>query len=148
MRVRRGARGGRGDASTPELATSASPGRSRIAPGRLDRCVGRRNLWRGSRIQPPDMGVPRGVLVALIGGSALVALWTIAPRPGASEMPVRPPEKGIGTDSMTEYTKPSDAELQKKLTKEQYDVTQHEATEPPFRNEYWDNHRAGIYVDV
>jgi methionine-R-sulfoxide reductase len=27
-------------------------------------------------------------------------------------------------------------------------VTQHEATEPPFHNEYWDNHRAGIYVDV
>ena len=27
-------------------------------------------------------------------------------------------------------------------------MTQHEATEPPFRNEYWDNHRPGIYVDV
>jgi methionine-R-sulfoxide reductase len=30
----------------------------------------------------------------------------------------------------------------------QYEVTQHAATEPPFHNEFWDNHRAGIYVDV
>src|SRR6184192_3999334 len=45
-------------------------------------------------------------------------------------------------------TKPSDAELRQSLTPLQYDVTQHEATEQPFRNEYWDNHRAGIYVDV
>jgi len=42
----------------------------------------------------------------------------------------------------------SDAELRRALTPLQYEVTQHEATEPPFRNEYWDNHRAGIYVDV
>src|SRR5437763_1431222 len=45
-------------------------------------------------------------------------------------------------------TKPSDVELRQSLTTLQYQVTQHEATEPPFHNEYWDNHRAGIYVDV
>lgn len=45
-------------------------------------------------------------------------------------------------------TKPSDAELRRSLTPLQYQVTQHEATEPPFHNEYWDNHKAGIYVDV
>ncbi|NLW91190.1 MAG: peptide-methionine (R)-S-oxide reductase MsrB [Syntrophomonadaceae bacterium] len=39
-------------------------------------------------------------------------------------------------------------ELAKRLTKLQYDVTQNNATEPPFRNEYWDNVRDGIYVDV
>jgi len=47
-----------------------------------------------------------------------------------------------------EYRKPSDAELRQKLTAEQYNVTQHEGTERPFHNEYWDNHEAGIYVDV
>jgi peptide methionine sulfoxide reductase msrA/msrB len=47
-----------------------------------------------------------------------------------------------------DWTKPSDAELRRELTPLQYDVTQHEATEPPFHNTYWDSHRPGIYVDV
>ena len=46
------------------------------------------------------------------------------------------------------FKKPSDDELKTTLTPLQYKVTQHEGTEPPFRNEYWDNHEAGIYVDV
>jgi len=46
------------------------------------------------------------------------------------------------------FVKPSDAELRKRLTGLQYSVTQHAATETPFHNEYWDNHEAGIYVDV
>jgi methionine-R-sulfoxide reductase len=46
------------------------------------------------------------------------------------------------------FKKPSDEELQRSLSRTQYQVTQHDATEPPFRNEYWDNHRDGIYVDV
>jgi len=46
------------------------------------------------------------------------------------------------------FQKPSDADLRRTLAPRQYEVTQHEATEPPFHNEYWDNHRAGIYVDV
>ena len=41
-----------------------------------------------------------------------------------------------------------DAGLREKLTPLQYDVTQREGTEPPFANEYWDEHREGIYVDV
>lgn len=49
---------------------------------------------------------------------------------------------------MKTYTKPSDQELRERLTPEQYKVTQHEGTEPAFRNEYWDNKEAGIYVDI
>ena len=49
---------------------------------------------------------------------------------------------------MSQYQKPSDAELRKQLTPIQYEVTQKEGTEPPFKNEYWNNHQAGIYVDV
>jgi len=49
---------------------------------------------------------------------------------------------------MADFRKPSDAELKQKLTPEQYQVTQHEGTEPPFHNSYWDNHEPGIYVDV
>lgn len=44
--------------------------------------------------------------------------------------------------------KPSDEELEEKLTKIQYQVTQKDATEKAFENEYWDNEKEGIYVDV
>ena len=46
------------------------------------------------------------------------------------------------------YSKPDDATLRSQLTAEQYAVTQKNATEPPFRNAYWDEHRPGIYVDI
>jgi len=43
---------------------------------------------------------------------------------------------------------PTDAELRKQLTKDQYNVTRGCGTETPFHNAYWDNHRPGIYVDI
>ena len=46
------------------------------------------------------------------------------------------------------FKKPDDATLKKTLTPLQYDVTQRDGTEPPFQNEYADNHREGIYVDI
>ena len=47
-----------------------------------------------------------------------------------------------------EYRKPSDAELRRNLTSEQYRVTQQDDTEPAFRNAYWNNKAAGLYVDI
>lgn len=49
---------------------------------------------------------------------------------------------------MATYEKPSDEELRMLLTPEQYGVTQRDGTERPFQNAYWNEHRAGLYVDV
>lgn len=46
------------------------------------------------------------------------------------------------------YVKSSKTELKKKLTKLQYEVTQEDGTERPFQNEFWNNKKAGIYVDI
>ncbi len=43
---------------------------------------------------------------------------------------------------MSTFKKPTDDELRQRLSSIQYQVTQHEGTEPPFQNEYWDNQRA------
>lgn len=47
-----------------------------------------------------------------------------------------------------QYTKPVVEELKKTLTPMQFDVTQQDGTEPPFKNDYWDNKKEGIYVDI
>ena len=78
----------------------------------------------------------RYVLGAVLGAAAA---FTAAPAVQAQH---------YSSSSMTSYKKPSDAELHAKLTPEQYDVTQKAATETPFHNEYWNNHKPGIYVDV
>ncbi len=49
---------------------------------------------------------------------------------------------------MKDFKKPADADLRKQLSPLQYEVTQYEGTERPFDNEYWNNKKDGIYVDV
>ena len=52
------------------------------------------------------------------------------------------------TPSKPDFVKPSDLELRRKLTPEQYQVTQHSGTERAFTGEYWDSREPGLYVDV
>lgn len=73
------------------------------------------------------------LLLALAGGAS-------AQTPGTST--------AVKGWNPVDYRKPGDADLRQRLTPLQYRVTQQEGTEPPFQNEYWNNHAAGIYVDV
>jgi methionine-R-sulfoxide reductase len=76
---------------------------------------------------------------------AAACLAGVAPERAAAAQPGQRPAQEA---QMTTFQKPSDEELRKRLTREQYRVTQRDGTEPPFRNAYWDNHHAGIYMDV
>src|SRR5262249_11641357 len=100
----------------------------------------------------------RSVLLA-VSLAACVAASTAACRPPSSIVATDPPAPAGPTSAppttsakaataRRAYPKPSPEEIKRKLTPLQYEVTQNEATEPPFRNTYWDNHEAGIYVDV
>jgi peptide methionine sulfoxide reductase msrA/msrB len=68
------------------------------------------------------------------------------PVSAASQPAARPATAKMDGTKM--YKKPSDAELRKQLSPLEYEVTQRAATEPPFNNRFWDNHAAGLYVDV
>jgi peptide methionine sulfoxide reductase msrA/msrB len=78
---------------------------------------------------------------ALGGGCSRAASQTAAASPASVSRPVT-------NDAMQPFQKPSAAELKQKLSPMQFEVTQHAGTEPPFHNEFWNNHRQGIYVDI
>jgi methionine-R-sulfoxide reductase len=67
-------------------------------------------------------------------------------RPTREEIMNREKTTEMQTDRS--YEIPSDEALHSKLTPLQYKVAREEGTEPPFNNCYWDNHEAGIYVDI
>ena len=81
--------------------------------------------------------------VMLLAFSAATAAGAVT---AAAQSPARVARGGFKVSES--YKKPSDDELKHKLSPIQYKVTQHEGTESPFNNEYWNNHEAGIYVDV
>lgn len=62
--------------------------------------------------------------------------------------PTKATVPGLPVLDPAKFTKPKGAELGKALTPIQFKVTQRDGTEPPFNNPYWDNHKAGLYVDV
>ena len=84
---------------------------------------------------------------------AILTLWLI-PLMAAATTDEPPPDSSDGGRACTKtgptrtWSKPSETEIKAKLSPLQYRVTQEDATEPPFRNDYWDHHGDGIYVDV
>jgi len=82
-------------------------------------------------------------VAALAGGLISVAMGMDK----NSGYPARGSEPGA-TIAQQEYVKPDDSALRQQLTPLQYQVTQNDATERPFENEYWDEKRDGIYVDI
>ncbi len=92
---------------------------------------------------------PKGAIAALAMAAGLAVACqaqgsaTEQPRPVATHEASKQE-----VSKVSKFVKPSDEELRKSLNREQYEVTQHEGTEAPYRNAYWDNHKPGIYVDV
>lgn len=88
-------------------------------------------------------------MVCLAGGAAVAALALAGcTRAESQVVPQAGAPASVTNSAMDNFKKPPVAELKQKLTPMQYEVTQHAATEPPFRNEFWDNHKPGIYVDI
>jgi peptide methionine sulfoxide reductase msrA/msrB len=75
------------------------------------------------------LGLIVGLLVALMGG-------------------ISPAQDSAKEKTVSDYKKPSKEELKKRLTPEQFAVVCNADTEPAFHNAFWDNHEAGIYVDI
>lgn len=84
------------------------------------------------------LAAPAGLLLQRDAGQQDAGRGPEGRQPPCAEAP------GFGSD----FKKPDDARLKQCLAKLQYQVTQREGTEPPFRNEYWNNHAAGVYVDI
>jgi methionine-R-sulfoxide reductase len=80
--------------------------------------------------------------------SLLLALLAIATAVTTFAFLARAQEKNSVAAKPAKDVTQAEAALRARLTPLQYHVTRENGTEPPFKNEYWDNHRAGIYVDV
>jgi methionine-R-sulfoxide reductase len=93
--------------------------------------------------------------VRMFGLSAILAAFATVAISGCSpaQSQTAPPNTTVATtqstnSAMQDFQKPSADELKKKLTPMQFEVTQQADTEPAFRNEFWNNHKPGIYVDI
>jgi peptide methionine sulfoxide reductase msrA/msrB len=89
--------------------------------------------------------------LALTGVAFVVMLnmgTAISATPDKSTMVKTNMVPNMDTFNKQTFTKPSNEQLKKQLSPIQYDVTQHEGTEHPYKNEFWDNKAEGIYVDI
>lgn len=84
----------------------------------------------------------------LIGSISLGLSQSSRPSMGAATAPKLVSTNLFRHPSTNTFVKPSTNELKQRLSPMQFNVTQQAATEPPFRNEYWDHKEPGIYVDV
>ena len=92
------------------------------------------------------------IVLAFVALAVVAAAIFLASRrpPAPTQRPIsgQPEEEVASSTVWSGFEKPDDTELRNRLTPLQYDVTQNEGTERPFDNEFWDNKRDGLYVDV
>src|SRR5215203_1265965 len=93
-------------------------------------------------MKQPNLFDPCAVVAAL-ATFAFTGCSRVDSSPSTNNLP-----PAFTNSAMTNFAKPSPAELKQKLTPMQFEVTQNAATEPPFRNEFWNNHKPGLYVDI
>jgi len=117
----------------------------------------RKDCFRFARCLDKLIYMEKNKLIYLLVGillPALIAVNACSQKPEktavvtAAETAPSVSPKDTANDPWRTYVKPSKEELKKKLTPMQYKVTQEEGTEPPFSNEYADNKKEGIYVDI
>ena len=87
-------------------------------------------------------------LAIVTGWAALFIIGRSHAEAQSAQAPKSPAPATTTNSPMDHFQKPSDAELKQKLSPMQFEVTQHAGTEPPFRNEFWDNKKPGLYVNV
>ena len=108
----------------------------------------------GRAMQSAQITIIAAMSLLIIAGCQAPAANEQGPKPSSAASDQSSQKTGVSQMEASHardwrnFKKPDDATLKKMLTPQQYDVTQREGTEPPFKNEYADNHREGIYVDI
>jgi peptide methionine sulfoxide reductase msrA/msrB len=88
------------------------------------------------------------IKIACIAAAVAAGIFAVVHNAGRAQPTEISTNQIYQPSDMNNFKKPDAAELKKKLTPEQFAVTQEAATEPAFHNEFWDNHKPGIYVDI